>query len=125
MAVKPGLGLTLPIGLGGNGYFKVAYDALTQAKTNLTNLVLTKKGERVMQPSFGCNIHNQIFEHITSDIEANVAGAIEEAASIWMPFITINSVQLAKDEDRNRAYVTIVFSLKTNVSITDSITLVI
>ena len=122
MAVKPGLGLVLPVHDGSNGYFQVAWDALTQTKSNLTNLILTKKGERVFQPEFGCNIHNLVFEQITDDIEANAKGAIEEAVQVWLPFVTINNVQLTKNEDSNVVYITIVFNLRTNVSITDSIT---
>lgn len=125
MAVRPGLGLTLPISLGSNGYFQVAWDALTQTKTNLTNLILTKKGERVMQPDFGCNIHNLVFEQITDDIEANAKGAIEEAVQLWLPFVSINDVQLVKDEESNRVFLTIVFSLQSGVNITDVITLVL
>ena len=120
-----GLGLVLPIRLGTNGYFQVAYNALTQTKTNLTNLILTKKGERVMQPEFGCNLHNILFEQITDDIRANSRGAIEEAVQVWMPFVTINDVKLTKSEDTNAVYLEIVFSLKTNVNITSVITLVI
>ena len=124
-AAKVALGLVLPVAVGSNGYFQVAYNALTQTKSNLTNLILTKKGERVLQPAFGCNLHNLLFEQITDDVEANAKGAIEEAVQIWMPFVSINDVQLVKKEDFNEVYLTVVFSLKTNVNITDFITLVI
>lgn len=125
MARKPGLGITLPVQRGATGFFNVAFDALTQIKSNLTNLILTKKGERVMQPEFGCDIHNLLFEQITDDIQANARGTIEEAAQIWMPFVSIDDVQIRKDEDHNTTYVTVSFSLKTSVNVSDTITLVI
>ena len=125
MAVKPGLGLTLPVKLGNNGYFQVAWDVPTQTKSNLINLILTKKGERVMQPEFGCDIHNIIFEQVSSDIEANVKGTIEEAVAVWMPFVSIEGVEIQKNEDFNRVNVSITYSIKLGITVTDNITLVI
>jgi uncharacterized protein len=122
MAKRPGLGLTLPVQDGTVGYFNIAYDALTQTKSNLTNLLLTRKGERVMQPTFGCDIQNLVFEEITDDLVATAQGSIQEAAQIWLPFITINNVVIQKDEDNNRVYVAVTFSLKTAANITATIT---
>lgn len=125
MAKKPGLGLTLPVQRGATGFFNTAFDALTQTKSNLINLILTKKGERVMQPTFGCNIHNMIFENITNDTQANARGAIQEATQIWLPFVSIDDVKLTKDEDHNKIYVSVSFSIKTSANISDTITLVL
>ena len=47
-----------------NGIFAVNYTTLTQAKNNLKNLILTRKGERMMQPDFGCDIWKVLFEQI-------------------------------------------------------------
>lgn len=125
MAVQPGLGLTLPVQGGPTGYFDVAYDVLTQVKTNITNLILTKKGERIMNPTFGCTIHNLVFDQITDDILANARGAIEEAIQTWMPFVAINDVQIQKKEDMNQVYVKVTFSIKAGINLTDVLTLVI
>ena len=125
MAVQPGLGLTLPVQDGPTGYFDVAYDVVTQVKTNITNLILTKKGERIMNPTFGCNIHSLVFDQITDDILANARGAIEEAIQTWMPFVSINDMQIQKKEDTNQVYLTVTFSIKAGVNLTDVLTLVI
>ena len=47
-----------------SGAFPVNYTTLMQAKDNLLNLIMTKKGERVGQPEFGCDIWKIIFEPI-------------------------------------------------------------
>lgn len=125
MAKKPGLGLLLPVERGPNGYFRQGFDAITQVKSNLTNLILTRKGERVMQPAFGCDIHKVIFDHITDDVIASAKGAIEEAVQVWLPFVNINEVVVDKKEDENHVFVTVVFSLKANTKITDSVVLVV
>jgi len=125
MSRRVGLGLKLPVRPGAVGYFDTAWDAITQTKSNLTNLVLTKKGERIMQPKFGCDIHKLVFDQITDDVKANANGYIVEAAAIWLPYVIINDVQLRKDEDRNKVMLAITFSLKSTANITDLITLVI
>lgn len=125
MAKKIGLGILLPAQRGPTGYFTQGFDALTQIRSNLTNLILTKKGERIMQPTFGCDVHKILFENITDEVISNAKGTIQESAQIWLPFVMINDIKIKKDEDSNQIFILITFSLKSNVKITDSITLVI
>lgn len=117
------LGILLPVSRGNGGYFNQGLDIMTQAKSNLINLVLTKKGERVMQPEFGCDIHRLVFENITDDLTANVRGYIISAAKTWLPYIEIVDVGVTKDDDRNEVFVSIVFSLVTNPTITQTVTI--
>ena len=63
------LGITLPIKLGKTGYFEQAFDTITQVKSNLINLLLTVKGERVFQPTphaaiLVCHENRGLVEHI-------------------------------------------------------------
>ena len=125
MASKLGLGLTLPVNRGSVGYFSIAYDAMTQTKTNLTNLLLTKRGERIMQPKFGTNLHKFVFEQITDDTIANIRGDIVESVQMWMPFVSIDNIQIRRDEDKHNIFLNIVFSLKVGIKQTDAISLVI
>ena len=46
------------------GAFGVNYSTIQQAKSNLINLIMTRKGERVHQPDFGCDIWKVLFEPI-------------------------------------------------------------
>jgi len=125
MAKKPGLGILLPVERGSTGYFNQGFDALTQIRSNLTNLILTRRGERIMQPEFGCRVHEFIFDNITDELTGNVKGSIEEAVQYWLPFVIIEDMTLTKDEDKNEVYITLTYRLKTNVRITDTITLVL
>lgn len=118
------LGITLPLRLGVDGYFESTQDILIQIRTNLMNLLLTQKGERPFQPEFGSELHSVVFEQMTDDGLSNVQSAIESAVSQWMPFVQVNSVEVERDESDNRIYVRIAFSLSSNDSILDSVTLV-
>lgn len=117
------LGILLPIRKGNNGFFNQGTTLMTQAKSNLINLILTKKGERVMQPEFGCDVHEIIFEAITDDNLANIKGSIQSAIKIWLPYVNLVDVQIQKDEDHNSVYATLTFNLTVMPNITDTITL--
>ena len=68
------------------GIFSVNYTTLTQAKDNLKNLILTKKGERYLNPTFGCDIWRVLFEQMDSNlIENQIENTILDAVSNWLP----------------------------------------
>ena len=125
MTRRVGLGILLPVERGETGYFRQGFDVLTQTKANLINLVLTKKGERLFQPSFGCDIHGILFEKITATTMADVRSSIIQATQIWLPHVSIDEVEVVKNEDKHEVYVKIDFSLTTNRNISDTITLVL
>ena len=120
------LGISINQASNNGGAFQVNYTTLQQAKSNLINLVLTKKGERVSQPDFGCDIWRILFDPIIDgEIDARVESTITEAASIWLPYITIEEIFLeynAEIIDTNGFNVEIKFSLSSNPSLTDTIT---
>jgi len=61
------VGVTLPIEYGHTGHFKQSGTIKEQAYSNIKNVVLTGKGERVGQPEFGCDVNRIIFDPITED----------------------------------------------------------
>lgn len=117
------LGILLPLRRGKNGYFNEGRDLLTQSKSNLINLILTKKGERLMQPTFGCDVHRWVFESITDDNTANIKGSIISAVKIWLPYLEILDTKITKDENANAVYAVVKFGLINNPTVTDTITL--
>jgi len=108
-----------------NGIFAVNYTTIAQASENLKNLILTKKGERVMQPEFGCDIWELLFEPISEDvISTQIESSILSAVEIWLPYINIDKIIFDYDEndiDSNKINVEVKFSLKSNPTITESI----
>lgn len=73
---RPGIGLSLPIRLGNQGYFAQTYTVLEQIKSNVTNLLLTSRGERVMQPQLGSNLRYILFDNITETTKAEIEDTI-------------------------------------------------
>jgi phage baseplate assembly protein W len=112
-----------------NGIFAVNFTTIDQAKDNLINLILTKKGERLMQPNFGCDIWNIVFSPIVDeDISFEVETAINNAVESWLPSISITSIFVDTNDDlkdTNSIVVSLGFALKSNPRITDSVTITI
>jgi len=52
----------------------------------------TAPGERVMRPSFGCGIHQLVFEEINATTLYAVQSSVREALTIWEPRIELNEV---------------------------------
>ena len=121
------LGIGINKSSNSNGAFAVNYTTLTQAKDNLTNLIMTRKGERVHQPDFGCDIWNVLFEQIVDgDIDYKVESVIVDAVSKWLPYITINDIILDYNDeykDSNKIGVEINFSLTSNPNLRESVTI--
>lgn len=120
------IGITLPIQIGNMGYFQQAFDTLTQVKSNFINLILTRKGERVHQPEFGCGIHDYLFEQLTPE---NIEGArlsVVNAVERWMPFLELVQFELnaaPDDLDNNRLQLYVGYRLRQNPNIRDTIIL--
>jgi phage baseplate assembly protein W len=108
------VGVSLPITIGNNGYFAVTYTTKEQVKTNLKNLILTNRGERLMQPNFGCNLRQAIFEQIGNETYDYIRNEIQNAISIWLPYIIVNDVNVTSDDtskDNNRINVKLDYTL--------------
>lgn len=103
-------GLTLPIKRGNTGYFEQAFTSFEQTKANLKNLLMTKKGERVMQPEFGTGLDSLLFEPMDSTFETELQDTITETVSYWLPYVNIEEIDIEmtdamKDQQIGRAHV--------------------
>ena len=62
-------------------------------KQNFKMLVLTNPGERVMYPNFGVGIKQFLFERFGSDVTAKIKTKIKDQTALYLPPITILSIQ--------------------------------
>lgn len=120
------LGITLPLQLENNGYFGTNKQLLQVLRSNLKNLIMTRKGERLHQPNFGCDIWKFLFEQNQGDFAENAYASVINAVEIWMPFLEIVNVKLENsidDIDANRLKMSILFRLRTNQNIQEQLVL--
>lgn len=119
------LGIGINRNSDSNGIFSVNYTTLTQAKDNLKNLILTHKGERTMNPEFGCDIWKILFEPIVPEqIDKQIEDTIVDAVSIWLPYLNIDTIIFDYDDndiDNHTINLDIKFSLASNPNLGDSV----
>lgn len=111
----------------GGTLFKPTYTSYEAAKSNLRNLLLTAKGERVMQPEFGTGLHELLFEQMGDDFEGRLVDTITESVNFWLPYINIDEINIEltnEMRDRNQVGMDIKFSIGDNIQ-TDNVTFVV
>jgi phage baseplate assembly protein W len=113
-------GIKLPAKLGNTGYFDQAFTSYEQAKSNLRNLLATKKGERIMQPEFGTGLHSLLFEQLDTNLEEDLQNVITQTVSFWLPYINIEEIDVRMTDemkDMNRAEMSITFSVASQIDL--------
>jgi len=106
------VGITLPIQRGNDGYFAQSFRTFDQVRSNLKNLLLTKKGERILQPEFGSGLHDLLFNPATEKFEEDLETTINESVAKWLPYIIVEdiNVDISKEQtDNNQAKVSLKF----------------
>ena len=119
------IGISLPMDhTDGSGFFPGTSTTLSQTGSNIRNLLLTNKGERVGQPEFGCGLLQILFEPLSDTLIDNVTSTIEEALATWLPHVLINKLNVEGDEvEQNQLNIEIEFSLTIEPDVLDSISL--
>ena len=110
------IGLTLPLQMTTNT-FNQTYDNLVQLQSNVKNLLLTQKGERLAQPTFGSDLQKLVFEPNDGELEEKISNAIESAISQWLPQLTVEKIDIdatADIKDNNQFDISIIFTAKYN-----------
>lgn len=87
-----------PLGLGLSSFTPI-YLTTDQAFENLKTLLLTKKGERYHQPTFGTRLLYILFEPNTELIKEQIETTITQPVSFWLPYIDIQDIDIITAED--------------------------
>ena len=115
------IGITLPLQFA-NNTFQQSFKTIDQAKSNIKNLLLTKKGERVLQPEFGSGLQELLFEQNVDDFEEKIEDSINTAIETWLPYVTIEEINIeATNElrDNNRVNISLKFRVGNDVNLNE------
>ena len=75
------IGVSLPLDYGSQGFFNKTRTTLEQTRSNIRNLLLTIKGERLGNPTFGSDLMRIIFDQDAGDIVDMIEEAIRTSIS--------------------------------------------
>ena len=107
-----GTGWAFPVGVDARGRI-----ALSRRERDIEEailmILLTPKGQRVMRPEFGCQIHDLIFAPNDATTAGLAAYYVEEALAMWEPRIRVLEVNAGPDpEAQERLLLDIRYEIK-------------
>jgi phage baseplate assembly protein W len=113
------IGISLPIQIG-NVAFNQTFQTIDQVKSNIKNLLLTKRGERVMQPEFGSGLQEVLFEFNDDDLSEKIETTITTAIERWIPSVSIESILVESTDtlkDSNQVNISLTFRVNGNQNV--------
>jgi hypothetical protein len=95
-----GSGLEFPIRVNQEGGLAIARHE-QKVRQSVWTILSTARGERVMRPDFGCDIHSFVFATRSATNLTLIKSAVREALLRWEPRIEVEEVDVAPDPDRD------------------------
>ena len=95
-----GVGWAFPIGVDARGRIGLARQ-VNDIEQAMMMILLTPKGQRVMRPEFGCQIHDLIFAPNDANTWGMAEYYVEEALRFWEPRIEVLAVTARPSEGGN------------------------
>ena len=92
------IGISLPLDHGSQGFFDKTRTTLHQTRSNIKNLLLTIKGERLGNPTFGSDLMKVLFEQDDGSLGDRIEETIRASVSEWLPYVNIKSIETTTDE---------------------------
>jgi phage baseplate assembly protein W len=91
--------VSLGLSYSGNTIFSPVYVSLTQITNQLKDLLLTRIGERINQPTYGTNLLYVLFEPNLNEIKDDIRDYISGPISFWLPQVLVDSIDIVTAED--------------------------
>jgi phage baseplate assembly protein W len=113
LQARKAVGVSLPF--SSKSVFTSTYTTRDALKSNLINFLLTNKGERYLNPTFGANLRSLLFEQMMTDVADEIDSTIRTGIKTWFSNVTVNTLTVTEDPDSN----TIVIYMKYNVDFTN------
>jgi hypothetical protein len=115
------IGISLPIQIT-NTAFEQTFQTSEQVKSNIRNLLLTKRGERILQPEFGSGLQELLFEQNVDDFEGRIEETINKSLEQWLPYVTAEEIEVDSSDtlrDNNRINVSVKFRIGDNTDLNE------
>ena len=95
----PGLSPKLPLSVDKIDGYALTKNFKQVAQQNLKMVILTAPGERVMDPNFGVGLRSFLFENASDTTFSLMEERIREQTRIYVPYITIESINFLSSEN--------------------------
>ena len=120
LQARKAIGVNIPF--SADGVFTSNYQTKDAIKTNIINYMLTGRGERFMNPTFGSGLRNFLFEQINNQKLESVAETVSQDLSLLFPKVNVIELKINPNADRNTIEVIMSYQIRyTNIADTVSI----
>jgi len=99
--LQPSKGVGIKLPFDGSTGLNITYTTADSIKSNILNFFLTGKRERIMNPSFGAGIREQLFEQITQGTTQNIEDIIKFGLQDYFPQVRIDQLNISSSPDQN------------------------
>ena len=111
---RKAVGISLP--LSGKSVFNSTYETKDAVRTNLINYFLTGQGERYLNPTFGTEIRNLMFENINQEMVSRVKSTVQRGLSEYFPKVLPTDFQVLGTPDSNTVTLLLRYAIRdTNI----------
>ena len=91
----------VPIPFNSPQVFTQTYTTSDQTKSNIINFILTAKGERPLNPTFGTTIRQYLFENITPITLKSLENTLREELILNFKTVTFTKIAFQPQYDTN------------------------
>jgi phage baseplate assembly protein W len=122
--LQPRKAIGIDIPFQSKSVFTQNFQTKDAIKNNLVNYLLTGRGERYLNPTFGSGLRNLLFEQITEDVIEELRARLKSEIAFNFPKIVVREIIIEPLPDIHEVRATIDYSIS-NTDIEDSILITI
>ena len=115
---RKAVGVNIPF--SGNAVFNSTYETKEAIKANIINYLLTGKGERYFNPSFGSGLRNELFNNINRENLSTLEFKVRLDLENYFPTLEVIDLKVQTEPDNNIITLSLRFHL-TDTLIEDEI----
>ena len=97
-----GRGFAFPMRVNATGGMAMVADH-EELQESMRLILGTAIGERPMRPTFGCRVHDRLFDSINAATFAAVGEDVREAIAMWDPRVDVEDVIVTRHPDNESA----------------------
>lgn len=117
---RPGVAVGVSVSFNGSAVFVPTYTTKDAIKNNLINYLLTNKGDRYDNPSFGGDLRKFVFEQLSDTTVDSIKEDIVTTIQTYFPTVEISNVSILRQPDLNQILVEIYYTV-TNTGQADNL----
>jgi phage baseplate assembly protein W len=104
------IGISIPF--NGGGVFKSTLSTQAQIKSNLINLLLTSRGERILNPTFGSDFKRLLFEPLTDILLDRIKENVLLSVNTYIPQITVTGMDIVPNTESNSVTASVSYTIR-------------